>query len=250
MKNYIIANWKMQLLDSEAVNLTSEIAEKYKANSNLELILCPSFTALNKVAEKIKNSQILLGAQNVCAELKGAFTGEISPLQLKENSVKYVILGHSERRQHFNEKDAEINAKVKTCLENDLTPVVCVGETIEKRQAGQTEITLMHQVSEALKDIKLNAEQKIIIAYEPVWVIGTGQAISPQEAEQASQVIQQTLIDSLGENKINQAIIIYGGSVDDQNIKSFLDLELISGALIGGASLSVDKFLPLINLIK
>ncbi len=281
MKNkiYLIANWKMQLLNSEAGELglalkhestrllTPEgVADggqvKTLKQKNIELVLCPSFTALSELGKKIPGDSspdsrrgrndiaFKLGAQNVFYHEKGAYTGEISPLQLKELGVTYVIIGHSERRTYLNESDTDTNLKIKTCLAHNLTPVLCVGETFDERRFGRTELVLIRQLTRGLEDIKLKNDQKLIIAYEPVWVIGTGQAINPLDAKNAALAIKQTLLDFFTIEEIeNKISIIYGGSVDQNNILDFIEPGLLDGALVGTASLTTEKFIPLIETL-
>lgn len=266
-KIYLIANWKMQLLDSEAVKLTEELKNQTTKEQGVEIILCPSFTALSKVGEILRDPstrpanaglaqddirpKIRLGAQNVFYHEKGSYTGEVSPAQLKELGVAYIILGHSERRQHLKESDEDVNRKVNICLANNMTPILCLGETFDERRTGQTDLILIKQVTRALQDVKLKAKQRMIIAYEPVWVIGSGQAIQPQDAQHAAQVIKHTLLDFFDEPTMTHKIsIIYGGSVDEKNVKDFIKPGLLDGVLVGGASLSVEKFLPMIEQLK
>lgn len=246
MKKYLIANWKMQLLNSEAGKLAGDLVEE-KIKKDVEVVLCPSFTALSFVAKEIKGSFIKLGAQNVWYHEKGAYTGEVSPIQLKGLGVEYVILGHSERRKYLNETDEEINLKIKAVLENGMTPVVCVGETFEERRVGRTDLVLIRQIIKGLEDVKLEAGQKLLVAYEPVWVIGTGQAIEPADAEKALRVIESNLKDIFEEGDDVQ--IIYGGSVDANNVSEFVKEDMFSGALVGGASLTKEKFQSLINKV-
>lgn len=242
----------MQLLNSEAEKLTSKIIKQTSdLSENLELILCPSHISLFRIEKKIKDTKIKIGAQNVWFQEKGAYTGEISPTQLKELGTEFVILGHSERRAYQNETDEEINSKTKTCLANKLTPIICVGETLDERQAQQTDLTLIRQTTKALEGIKILPEQKIIMAYEPVWVIGSGQAISEKDAEHAYNVIYQTLLDNFSSQTVkDDFVIIYGGSVDETNVQNFVKENLFDGALVGGASLTIKKFLPLIQLFS
>jgi triosephosphate isomerase len=248
-KTYIIANWKMQLTNKESMDLANSL-KKEKAK-NVEIILCPSFTALSAVAEEIKNTEIKLGAQNVFYHEKGAYTGEVSVKQLKELGVKYVIIGHSERRQYQNETDEEINQKIKICLENDLMPILCVGEKFDERQDGKTDLILIKQITKALQDIKLNSNQKLIIAYEPVWVIGSGQAVEPAEAKHAAEVIERLLLEFFSKDEAeNNISVIYGGSVDKNNVKDFVAPGILKGVLVGGASLKTEKFVPLIEAVK
>lgn len=250
-KTYLIANWKMQLSNSEAVKLTEELKNSITNENNAEIILCPSFTALSKINEVLKGNPIKLGAQNVWYHEKGQYTGEISPIQLKELGVEYVIIGHSERRQHLKETDEDVNRKAKICLDNNITPIVCVGETFDERRTGQTDLILIRQVSKALEDLQLKNNQNLIIAYEPVWVIGSGQAIKPEDAQHVAQVIQHELLNFFDKKITDEQIsIIYGGSIDANNVNDFIQPGLIDGVLVGGASLTAEKFLPLINSLK
>ena len=240
----------MQLLDSEAKKLASDIVNIQK-NDNTEIVLCPSPISIASVSEALANSSIKLGAQNLWPEEKGAFTGETSPNQLKDLNTEYVILGHSERRKNNKESDEEVHNKTKFALDRDLIPVVCVGETFEERQAGNTDLIIINQVTKALQDIKLDESKKIIIAYEPVWVIGSGQAVKSDEAKHIAHAIRNALLDLYPENIANNNIIItYGGSVDAENILDFIEPGLIDGVLIGGASLSIEKFQPIIQTIS
>lgn len=267
-KTHLIANWKMQLLNSEAKNLASEIVnidracfsslsdlgvdDRHAGNKeNTEIVLCPSAVSIAPLSEILKNSAVKLGAQNLWPEQKGSFTGEISPTQLKELNVEYVILGHSERRKNNAEKDEQIHEKVKSALANDLTPIVCVGETFEERQEGQTDLVIINQVTKTLQGIQLDENQKIFIAYEPVWVIGSGQAVDPNEAKNTVRLIRKTMLDLLPQNIVeNNLKVLYGGSVDAHNILNFIKPNLIDGVLIGGASLSIEKFKSIIEIIS
>jgi len=252
-KIYLIANWKMQLKNQEAVDLVLALKQEYqniKIQEKTELILCPSFTALQKVGDDIKDSHIKLGAQNVFYHEKGAYTGEISPWQLKELGVEYVIVGHSERRQFLCETDIDVNLKIKTCLSNNLTPIMCIGETFEERRFGKTAVTLIRQITRGLEDVKLENNQKLIIAYEPVWVIGRGQAVESEEALTAAKIIKRLLLDLFPSNLIEKNInIIYGGSVDANNVKNFIMSGLLDGVLVGGASLDFEKFSKIIQAV-
>ncbi len=251
-EKYLIANWKMQLDQDQAIRQASELKNllnKEKINKDLNIILCPDFLSLASVASIIKDSKIDLGAQDAFYEEKGAFTSQVSMKQVKELGCHYVILGHSERRA-LGENDEIINKKVQAALEQDLTPIICVGETFEERKEGQKDLVIMHQVYEALKNIKPTKDQKIIIAYEPVWVIGTGQAIGSADAFYAASLIQQSLLDTLSGHDEKNLSVIYGGSVNPQNINDFLDLPNISGALVGNASLVAEEFFEIIKKTK
>ena len=252
IEKYLIANWKMQLdkdqAAQEALSLKKMLKQE-KINKDLRVVLCPDFIAMEAVAEIIKDSKISLGAQDAFYEEKGAFTSQVSMKQIKDAGCQYVILGHSERRA-LGESDEIINKKVQAALEQDMVPIICVGETFAERKEGQKDLVIMHQVYEALKNIKPRPEQRIIIAYEPVWVIGTGQAIGSADAFYAAALIQQSLLDSLPGHSEKYCGVIYGGSVNPQNISDFVDLPNIFGALVGNASLEADKFFQMIKKIK
>lgn len=258
--NTILLNWKMQLSAEEAYSLTSKIKNQSK-NWNLdkiELGICPDFLSIHKISEILKNTKIKLGAQNCFFATKGAYTGEVSPKFLKEMNVEYILVGHSERRTNLKESDELINKKIKTLSENDLIPVLCVGENFEERKNNQKDLVIINQLRSALKDINLKNLKKLIIAYEPIWVIGSGQAIDAFEADQTSMLIKRTLIDilyddniELTEKEFNQKIqILYGGSVDSTNVNTFIDKENIDGVLVGGAGLKFETLNNLINSIK
>ncbi len=249
-KPLIIANWKMNLLPDEAATLAANLKKKISSavTKDLEIILCPSFESLYQVKENIHGGAIMLGAQDVSWQQHGAFTGEVAAHSLKQLGCQFVIVGHSERRKYLNEDNEMINRKVHAVLDAGLTPILCVGEAIEERREHHQDLTVMTQVMKGLNGLSLEVDDQIIIAYEPVWVIGTGQAIEPSEAERMSKVIRQALIDVLPLDQVkNQCRIIYGGSVNEENIKEFLDFKLIDGVLVGNASLKLDEFNSLIK---
>ncbi len=251
-EKYLIANWKMQLDKEQAIqqaSLLTKLLSEEKINKDLQVVLCPDFIALSEVADIIKGSKIVLGAQDGFYEEVGAFTSQVSMRQIKEAGCQFVILGHSERRK-LGESDEIINKKIKAALEQGLVPIVCVGETFDERKEGQKDLVIMHQVYEALKNIKPKSDQKIIIAYEPVWVIGTGQAIGSADAFYAASLIQQSLLDSLPNHDEKYCGVIYGGSVNPSNINDFVDLPNIQGALVGNASLDAQEFFTIIKKIK
>lgn len=243
-KKYIIANWKLKLSLSESEKLARAAVKKIpKKLVSKEIILCPSFTALPAVQKIIKKSLLKLGAQNAFWEDRGAFTGEISGLLLKELGVEYAILGHSERRQYLNETDEMIHLKIKSVINEGLTPILCVGETFDQRKEGSKDYIIRQQITTALEGLTPSLSQKIIVAYEPVWVIGSGQAVEPKEAEYTHQVIKQALIDLFASSLVLKNFpIIYGGSVDAANAGEFLKQETIHGILVGSASLQADEF--------
>ncbi len=256
----IIANWKMQLSVEESVALSSAIVNKTKNLNldNIDIILCPDFLSIPMVGDVIKNSNISLGSQDVFWKEKGSFTGEVSSDNLKYFNVKYSIVGHSERRKFLKENDEMINQKMISCIKNDIVPILCVGESFEERRNDQKDFVIISQVRNAFKGIEFRDVKKIFIAYEPVWVIGSGQAIDPIEAEHTNLIIKEAVLEAfLSEGKnvrrdeINEKLhLIYGGSVDDSNISEFMSQENIYGVLVGGASLKIDSFMSLLNIVN
>ncbi|OGY49090.1 MAG: triose-phosphate isomerase [Candidatus Buchananbacteria bacterium RIFCSPHIGHO2_02_FULL_45_11b] len=245
-KPLIIANWKMKLSSAQSAALAKEI--KAKAGHRAEVAICPSFTCLEAVGKILAGGEIKLGAQDCFWENNGAFTGEVSADQLKEAGCEMVIIGHSERRQHLLESDDMVHKKVRLAVQEGLTPIVCVGETFDQRQIGAADYVLIQQTTKALEGIEINPKQKVIIAYEPVWVIGSGQAIEPSQAQMAHQVIRHVLFDLFPSGPAkNNFSVIYGGSVDGGNVRSFTGLEEIDGILVGGASLKAEDFLAVIR---
>jgi len=259
MKPIIVANWKMQFTPKEAEKTTTEILEllaKEKIDpQKIEIIICPSFAALPQAAQLLKNKGIKLGAQDCFWEERGTFTGEVSPLELKELGVDYVILGHSERRENLKETNEMIHKKIRAALNVKLIPILCVGETFDERQKGIKDYTIMNQVTCAFEGTRIKSGDRLIIAYEPVWVIGSGQAVAPEEARYTNQVIKQRMIDLIGFSLTKEAaFFIYGGSVDGNNIKNFMQCGIDgilcgAGVLVGGASLKADQFVSLIKKI-
>ena len=250
-KNFIIANWKMSLGHKQALELADNLLKQTKKNDNIEVVVCPSFISLLDVSSKILKSGVKLGAQVCFWHDDGAFTGEVSPLNLQEAGCEYIIVGHSERRGYLNETDEMVNQKVKAVLQNGLVPIICVGETLEERQSSNKDFIIMNQVNKAIEGVDLSGNKSIIIAYEPVWGIGSGQTVEPQEAEHTNQVIRQILIDKYPLETINEKIyILYGGSVNPTNIREFLSQATIDGALVGGASLDADTFWQIINAVE
>lgn len=252
-KIYIIANWKMQLSRADAVNLTKKIAAWSEENFSdaIKVIVCPSFTALQAVADVIKSGTISLGAQDVFYHINGAYTGEISVSQLQELGVEHVIVGHSERRLFQKESDDDVNRKIKILLEFNLTPIVCIGETMDERRIGKTDVSIIRQLVRGFEDIKLSPSKRIIIAYEPVWAISPAPPAEPRDAFHASQVIKRILLEFFSPELVaNNITVIYGGSVDAGNIVDFIDNNFIQGVLVGGASLKHESLVNLIKKIK
>jgi triosephosphate isomerase len=242
----VAGNWKMHNTVQESVVLSKEIKEGAAGFNNTEVVLAPPFTALSSVFTIIKDSNILLASQNIFYEDKGAYTGEIAPGMLKDVGCTYAIIGHSERRKYFNERDEDVNLKTKKALAAGLKPIVCVGETEEERVKGITEFVIGIQVKKALYGI--NSLNDIVIAYEPVWAIGTGKVATPIEAEEVHRFIRGVLSEVYS-SPSSGVRILYGGSVTPENINELIDMEDIDGALVGGASLKPDTFLGIIKKV-
>lgn len=237
IRPFIAANWKMNKTILEAKEFVNAFAPSVSDINDIDIVIAPSFTALFLVAELIKGSNIKLSAQNVFYEEKGAYTGEISPLMLKDVGCDYVIIGHSERRHYFGEDNEILNKKVKAALRNGLEVIFCIGETLKEREEGKTFDVLERQVKEGLRDIDLS---RIVIAYEPVWAIGTGRTASPEQAQEAHAYIRNKLKDLYG--AADTVRIIYGGSVTPDNIDDLMACHDVNGALVGGASLKPESF--------
>ncbi len=248
MRRRIIAgNWKMNKTRDEAVDLVEDLKESLADAGDVEVVVCPPFTALDAVREALRGSNIEIGAQNMHWEEEGAFTGEVSPLMLKSLGCMYVILGHSERRTYFGETDESVNRKVKSAMANGLLPIICVGETLEEREGGKTEEVVVRQTKAALAGVKTNGAERIVMAYEPVWAIGTGRTASVDEANRMIRIIRQAVAEVFNERIAQEVRIQYGGSVKPQNIADFLGQPEIDGALVGGASLDAGSFADIIK---
>ncbi len=246
MNMIIAANWKMHKTAVETASFCREIRQREEQFKDIEVLICPPFTALSAAASELRGSMVKLGAQNMHWEPKGAQTGEISAGMLKEFGVEYVILGHSERRHLMAEDNSRIRPKVEAAFQNSLKPILCVGETEDQREKGITEQVLEEQLSGALKDLDIDRPEDLVVAYEPVWAIGTGKAASADDAELAAQHIKKCLEELLpaGADKVR---IQYGGSVKTENIDEFVSSPAVHGALVGGASLEVDSFSSLVE---
>lgn len=246
MRTPIIAgNWKMFKTVAEATALVREMRRELGNITGVVKVLCPPFTALAAVAEQVQGTDIQVGAQDMFWEEQGAFTGEISPVMVKE-LCQYVIIGHSERRQYFGETDEGVNRKVKAALKHGLIPIVCVGENLAQNEAGQTEVFVSSQVRAALHGLTAEQVSGLVIAYEPIWAIGTGKAATGVEANRIiGLVVRGTVADLFGESVAQAVRIQYGGSVSPDNIAEFMDQPEIDGALVGGASLVGSKFLAI-----
>ncbi len=247
MRTSIIAgNWKMHKTIEEATQLAKQICDKIK-DTDTEVVLCVPYTALLAVKKVIDGTNIKLGAQNLHWEDQGAFTGEISPLMLKEIGVDYCIVGHSERRQYFNETDETVNKKAHTCLNHGIRPIICVGETLEQRENGEMKTLIKSQVVKALKDIDASQMNNIVFAYEPIWAIGTGKTATPKQANEVIAFIRTIIRELYGDKVSTEIRIQYGGSVKPANVSEIMAQEDIDGALVGGASLKPDDFMQILN---
>lgn len=249
MRRKVIAgNWKMNKDFHETALLINELKQRLKDFKNeVDIVICPPFTSLIVAKTLIDGSSMKLGAQNMSQHDEGAYTGEISAKMLRTIGSDYVILGHSERRQYFRETDQLINAKVKQALKNWLTPIVCVGETLEERESGITDTIITTQIKGVLHELDAAQIAKLIIAYEPVWAIGTGKNATPDQANQVHKLIRKIVSQLTSWNIAEKLIIQYGGSVNAENAQTLLSQSDIDGALVGGASLKSDAFVRIIQ---
>ena len=247
MRRPVIAgNWKMHKTTSEAVALATELVNELKGGPN-KYMIAPSFTSLDAVSKVVKGSNILLGAQNMSTDEAGAHTGEVSVLQLKDLGVQVVILGHSERRQYFGETDAIVNRKTKAALASSLHPIVCVGETLQEREAGKVEEVITTQVKGSLAGLSAKEVLDSVIAYEPVWAIGTGKTATSQQAQDVHALIRKVLAAMFDATVAQGVRIQYGGSVKASNAKELFGMPDIDGGLIGGAALDAKSFIDIVR---
>jgi triosephosphate isomerase len=246
----IVGNWKLHKTLEEALELVNGIKAGTEQNEDVDVAVAPVFTALSVARAALAKSRIGLAAQNCYPENQGAFTGEVSPALLKDIGCRYVIVGHSERRQLFHEDGALINAKVKAVIGEGLEAILCIGETLDERQAGTTFDILTGQIKEGLKDVSGEAMRQVVIAYEPVWAIGTGQTATPEQAEEVHAFIR-TLLAELYNTDLAQTVrILYGGSVKPGNVDNLMAQPNLDGALVGGASLKSEDFNRIVNFQK
>ncbi|MBU0683635.1 MAG: triose-phosphate isomerase [Candidatus Omnitrophica bacterium] len=248
MRRPIIAgNWKMYKNVNEAVELTNEIKRAVFNVNNVDIVIAPPFVNLSEVGDMLLETNIRLSAQNCYWEQEGAFTGEISVPMLKSVGCQYVIIGHSERRKYFGETDCTVNKKVAAVIENELIPIMCVGETLEEREAEKTLEVVKTQVTEGLAGFDEAYLKTLVIAYEPVWAIGTGKTATPGQAQEVHAVIRNLIKDLYSENLSSEIRILYGGSVNPGNIENLMNETDIDGGLIGGASLKSEGFIDIIK---
>lgn len=249
-KKIIIGNWKMNKTIEESLNLVEELNQELKNENEIDIVICPPFISLSEVKKKLENSSMELGAQNIFWEETGAYTGEISPIMLKNIGCKYVIIGHSERRMYFNETNEMINKKIKAALKQDIIPIMCVGEKLEQRQNNETFAVIEKQLEQGLLNIELEDLVKIIIAYEPVWAIGTGVVATTEQAQEVHSFIREKLAKIANPFIADTIRIQYGGSVTPENIQELIKQKDIDGALVGGASLKSVSFISIIKNTK
>ncbi|HEY4716572.1 MAG TPA: triose-phosphate isomerase [bacterium] len=248
-KPLFTGNWKMNKTQTEAAQLSLELKSLFAKYKDADIVIAPPFTSLNIVSETIKSSTIRLGAQNCHWEDSGAFTGEISPLMLKESGVEFAIIGHSERRQYFGETNTTVNRRTKNAIKNKLIPIICVGETKTERERGDALALIEKQVKESLDGLMVQNPAGIAIAYEPIWAIGTGMIATPEQIEDVHVFIRKTLRNLFGD-EADGIRILYGGSVTSRNIKSFINRESVDGALVGGASLKAQEFFNIASSVN
>lgn len=247
-KPIIGGNWKMNRgTPKESKKMLESLILLVKGIKSVDIVICAPFTVLTTIYEILKNTNIKIGAQNMHFEEKGAYTGEISPTFLKDIGVEYVILGHSERRDIFNESDALINKKLKKALSMDLKPIVCIGEHLEEKEAGKTNDIIKYQINETFKNLTKEEILKTVIAYEPIWAIGTGKTATPEQAEEIHIFIRELLIRKFDKETANSIRIQYGGSIKPDNAEDLFNKRNIDGGLVGGASLESDSLFQIIK---
>ena len=246
MRNKIVAgNWKMNMSPDRAVELINSLKDKINT-TEVDVVVCPPFVCLPAVLEAVDGTAISVGAQNMHFEENGAYTGEVAPSMLVELGVKYVIIGHSERRQYFGETDETVNKKVLKAIEHNLLPIICVGESLAEREQGVTIDLVRLQTKIALKDVKAEDAKKVVIAYEPIWAIGTGRTATSEQAEEVCKAIRNVVAEIYGSEVADEVRIQYGGSVNAGNANELFNMGNIDGGLVGGASLK-EEFASIVN---
>ena len=244
-KKIVAGNWKMNMTPAKAVELIDSLKNEINSQE-VEVVVCPTYVCLPAVLEAVKGTNICVGAQNMHFEESGAYTGEIAPSMLVELGVKYVIIGHSERRQYFAETDVTVNKKVLKAIEHNLVPILCVGESLEEREQGVTIDLVRLQTKVALKDVKAEDAKKVVIAYEPIWAIGTGKTATSAQAEEVCKAIREVVAEVYGNEVADEVRVQYGGSVNGGNANELFNMGNIDGGLVGGASLK-PEFASIVN---
>lgn len=246
-KPIIAGNWKMNNTVAAGTALVKELAPLVKDNNAVDIVVCPTFTALAAVCEAVKGTNIHVGAQNVHWEKSGAFTGEISAEMLTELGVEYVVIGHSERREMFGETDEYVNKRAKAALAAGITPIICCGETLETREAGTTNDFVSGQIKAALEGLTAQQVASLVIAYEPIWAIGTGKSATKDDAQKMCKAVRDVVAADFGQDVADKVRVQYGGSVKPENVAEYMACPDVDGALVGGASLEPASFLALLN---
>ena len=249
-KKVIAGNWKMHKTPEESKEFVEGLLSNLLDKESVGVILCVPFTSLFHISELLKDEPVGFGAQNMHWEEQGAYTGEISPVMLNSTGCEYVTLGHSERRQYYNETDETVGKKVHSALEHNLKPIVCIGESLEQREADKVEEVLSRQLAGGLGDLSEDQMSEVIVAYEPVWAIGTGVNATPEQAVEAHKFIRTWLDENIASGVGQSTTVLYGGSMKPANADTLLTNEDIDGGLIGGASLKVDSFVELVSIAK
>ncbi len=250
LRPLIAGNWKMFKTCSEAVEAAGQLVKLVAMTSDIDVMIAPQFAALAPVSDVVRGSRVSLGAQNLFWETEGAYTGEISPVMLVSVGCKYVIIGHSERRQYFDETDETVNKKIQAAIKNDLVPVLCVGESEKERESKETFSVLDKQVKKGIEGFSSDDLETLVIAYEPVWAIGTGKTATTDQAQEAHQFLRSVLEKSFGNMLAKSIRILYGGSVKPNNIAELMAMPDIDGALVGGASLDPETFSKIVHFNK
>lgn len=252
-KPVIAGNWKMHKTHLEAVQFANDLPASLKQEQGVEMVLCAPASALVSLAEALSGSAVQVGAQNVHPEASGAYTGELSTEMLRAAGCQYVVLGHSERREYFQENDVFINAKLKAVLAAGLNPILCIGETLQEREAGTFEAKLLNQLELGLAGVNLSTgtySERILVAYEPIWAIGTGKTCDEQEANRILKLLRRKLAALAGEDQAQKIRLLYGGSVKPSTLQAQIQQSDLDGALVGGASLEAESFAQLVHLCK
>lgn len=245
-KQVIAGNWKMNKTWHEATDFMEEVTRNVKTSAHTEAIICAPFIYLPEMVRRTEGSEIMVAAQTMHYEESGAYTGEISPLMLESIGVTHVVLGHSERRAYYNETDEAVNKKAKAAFKHNLTPIICVGESLKQREENQTFTHVENQVRQAVEGLSHDELKQTILAYEPIWAIGTGKTATSEQANEVCGHIRSVIKDIAGLEVADKVTIQYGGSVNPDNIEELLATEHIDGALVGGASLEADSFTKLV----
>lgn len=245
-KAVIAGNWKMNYSPADAVKVINELKPLVK-DATCEVIICPTFVCLDAALKAAAGSNVKIAAQNMHFEESGAFTGEVSPKMLQDMGIEYVVLGHSERREYFNETDEALNKKVKAAFAHNLTPILCCGETLEQRESGVTDTFIASQIKADLDGLSKDLAEKVIIAYEPIWAIGTGKTATKEQANETIAAIRKVVLGMFGKEVADKVRIQYGGSVKPNTIKDQMAMSDIDGALVGGASLKAEDFSQIVN---